>query len=89
MIPFDDSFKWLGPLTIGPPSWLVIHTDSGADVESTHQNTGEPVYIKHWGRPNTVFNATGVPIMLGVIKIGGLVSWIVPALSPEGFRLIR
>lgn len=78
MVPWSDHFRWLGPQTIGPPSWLVIYTDGGQDVESTHEQTGEPVYIKHWGRAHTIFNNTPFPIMVGVLKIGGFVSWIAP-----------
>jgi len=78
VVPLNDFFRWLGPATIGPPSWLVVYTDSGQDIETTHEDTGEPVHIKHWGRSHTLFPDTTAQVVLGIIKIGGLVSWLAP-----------
>jgi hypothetical protein len=88
IVPFNDHFRWLGPGVIGPPSWLVIYTDSGTDVETTHQETGEPVFIKHWGRSHTFFNDGPFTLAVGVMRIGGFTSWLAKKPIPPGYRRI-
>jgi hypothetical protein len=78
IVPVSDFFRWLGPATIAPPSWLVIYTDSGNDIETVDEKTAEPIYIKHWGKAHTLFINSPSQIILGVIKIGGLTTWIAP-----------
>ena len=78
IVPVNDFFRWLGPATIAPPSWLVIYTDSGSDIETEHEQTGEPVFIKHWGKAHTLFINSPLQIVLGVIKIGGIATWFAP-----------
>ncbi len=78
IIPLNDCFRWLGPKVIGPPSWLVVYTDTGDDVDTSHTTSGEPVHIMHWGRTRTLFIDAGVQLVVGVIRIGGLVSWLAP-----------
>ena len=81
VVPLTDLFRWLGPATIAPPSWLVVYTDPGEDVETVHEQTGEPVHVRHWGKSHTLFIDSEVQIVVGVIKIGGFVSWLAP--KPE------
>lgn len=78
IVPLNDCFRWLGPRVIGPPSWLVVYTDPGQDIDTTHETSGEPVHIVHWGRTHTMFVATGAQLVLGVIRIGGLTTWLAP-----------
>jgi hypothetical protein len=60
-VPLTDVF-WLGPAAVTANTWLVIYTGPGQDHFTAHQ--GDPLMVRHWGKPTTLFNVpTIVPVL--------------------------
>ncbi len=66
LYPMRDNFIWLGNTLVEANSYLLIYTGPGEFRESK-LDTGEKVYVSHWGKDRTVLaNTTVCPVLFKI-----------------------
>jgi hypothetical protein len=68
-MPGFDGMCWLGELQVAANQWVFVYTGPGA-TRSSETSKGEPLYVRHWGRENTLFGSEGVVPLL--VQMGGI-----------------
>jgi hypothetical protein len=73
ILPFRDSFYWLGAREMRVPGWVFVYTGSGNEGTGKESATGDPVQALYWGRPQVVF--TSSLVLPALIEISGADIW--------------
>ncbi len=65
--PIPDNLFYFGDRFVAPPSWIILYTGPGRDIESKIKGEREKAYVFHWEKNHTVFNHPHiVPLLLRV-----------------------
>lgn len=66
-IPIRDNLFWFGDGFLNAGDWIFIYTGAGTPRASNVPGSNAKLYISHWGKPTTIFQAPElVPILFRV-----------------------
>ena len=70
--PYFDNLFHFKEISVVPNTWVFLYTGPGKEIQSKTP-AGDPAFVFHWGKPDTIFaHSHVIPILfrIGAVQLG-------------------